>query len=281
MIGAGKQRGIASIPGFALPAVGSLAVAPVLTGTPRPWRVLGVTAHARWCASNDDVLLIADDRAVRLPNAVIAFGGVGKAIGSVSAGEEIVVGGDVVMSGTARWRIVRWWDPQVVPIEADRADVARRIRRAARTLPTGGDGGFGAALGAGDATKVLGRASTLIGRGRGLTPEGDDVLVGAIAGFRHVATSTGDAAGATILNETRNLLLAAARSSTTLLSFALLRHAFAGEVAGPVAGLLRALTGRGELDAAVAATVAIGHSSGPALASGVVSGAAAACGVRL
>jgi hypothetical protein len=65
-----------------------------------------------------------------------------------------------------------------------------------------------------------------------------------------------------------------------LLSFALMRHAFDGEVAAPLGALLRALTGRGELATALAATEAIGHRSGPALVRGAVAGVAAGCGVR-
>jgi hypothetical protein len=134
------------------------------------------------------------------------------------------------------------------------------------------------ALRAGDPGEATSRAMSLIGRGAGLTPEGDDLLAGVVAGYRHVALSFGDTSAADLLEAIRDPLLTAARSATTRLSCALLRHAFAGEVAAPVGALLRALTGRGDLDAALAATMAIGGSSGAAMARGVVGGAAAACG---
>jgi len=240
---------------------------------------MGVSTHVWWCASADDVLVVTDDRQVRLPNAVIAPGGLGS--GGVAPGEEILVGNDLVAPGSGGWRIVRWWDPRVLPVKTSQSVVVGHLRTAARTVPVPGDDGFSAALAAGHAHVATDRAVSLIGRGVGLTPEGDDYLVGAIAGYRHVAASIGNGTASAVLDETRRGLLAAARSSTTLLSFSLLRHAFAGDVAAPVGALLRALTGRGDIYDGLAATAAIGHRSGPALAGGVLCGGAAACGIRL
>jgi hypothetical protein len=74
-------------------------------------------------------------------------------------------------------------------------------------------------------------------------------------------------------------LLAIASGRTTLLSVTLLRHALAGEVPDPVADLMRSVTGRGVVSAAVRSCLSLGGSSGRAMAHGVVSGARAGCEV--
>jgi hypothetical protein len=68
-----------------------------------------------------------------------------------------------------------------------------------------------------------------------------------------------------------------AADRTTALAAALLRHACAGNVAAPVAGLLLALSGRGRVPTAADGLLDIGHTSGLALLSGVVAGVDAAC----
>jgi len=262
-------------------AVGSAALADPLTGHRRPWRVMGVSTHVWWCASEDTILVVTDDRAVRLPNAVIVDPGPAVAPGTVSPGDLVSVGASSVATPRACWRVVRWWDPRVAPVDADPSDVVRLLRAAARLMKLDHEEPLIATLRVGDHHRVVEQAGRLIGSGVGLTPEGDDFLAGAIAGHRHGGDSIGNVGVSTLLDQISPWVLNAARGSTTLLSFSLLRHAFATEVAVPVGMLLRALTGRGDLPAAISATTEIGQSSGPALARGVVGGVAAACGVRL
>jgi hypothetical protein len=98
----------------------------------------------------------------------------------------------------------------------------------------------------------------LVGRGDGLTPFGDDVLCGWLAAHRAagVATSAVDD------------VVRRALARTTTLSATLLECALEGEVADPAADYLRAL---GTPGAATArrSLVALGHSSGEGLASGI------------
>ena len=75
----------------------------------------------------------------------------------------------------------------------------------------------------------------------------------------------------------RGELLDVAARKTNLLSRTLLRHALAGEVPDPVGDLMRALTGWGSLSSALERCLALGGSSGRALALGVVCGARAGC----
>jgi hypothetical protein len=107
----------------------------------------------------------------------------------------------------------------------------------------------------------------LLGSGPGLTPEGDDVLAGYLAGA---------AAYGVPADDVRALVHTEAASRTTTLSAALLRHAAVGEAIPQVGGLLDALAGRRPLDPALAELFAVGHTSGAALASGVIAAAVAA-----
>ncbi len=119
----------------------------------------------------------------------------------------------------------------------------------------------------------------LLGSGAGLTPEGDDLLIGAVAAFRHVGCSLGRRETAAVLDAVSVPIEDAAAIATTRLSASLIRHALVGAVPAPVGDLLRALTGRGELVSSLSPTLAIGSSSGRALAEGVACGAIAACEV--
>lgn len=240
---------------------------------------MGVSTHAWWCAAGDEVLVLADHRAARLPNAVVTNGRPGIGQGVTMPDGDLVTGHGAIIVGDSSWRVVRWWDPRAIPVLTDLHVVLDRVRTLARAAPAPPDKGFAMALRSSDPGAILDQASRLLGRGPGLTPEGDDVLVGAVAAFRYVSRSLSRAAALEGLDAARDQLLASARSATTRLSTVLLRHALDDEVATPVGALLRSLTGRSDLAAALVATSAIGTSSGPALVGGVVSGAAAACGV--
>ena len=107
----------------------------------------------------------------------------------------------------------------------------------------------------------------LLGRGSGLTPSGDDVL----AGYLAAAAAYGLPAGAL-----RALVRRDADRLTTALSAALLRHAAAGEAIPQVSMVLDALTSGRRLTEAITALLAVGHSSGAALAAGVLAAARSA-----
>ncbi len=100
--------------------------------------------------------------------------------------------------------------------------------------------------------------ASLVGRGDGLTPLGDDVICGWLAAHRGAGTPTPD-----VDDAVRRLL-----PRTTTFSASLLACALAGEVVDPVAGYLRALGTTGA-DAARARLEAFGQSSGRGLAHGI------------
>jgi hypothetical protein len=145
----------------------------------------------------------------------------------------------------------------------------------------GATGGYGAGAGAAEAAMLAGlagaagdpdasvaAAARLLGRGPGLTPSGDDILAGFLAG----AAAFGLDAAAL-----RHAVAVLAPARTTALSAALLRHAARGECLDELAAVAAVLTSqppcRSELAGtgrAVGRLLSVGHTSGAALALGLV-----------
>jgi len=112
----------------------------------------------------------------------------------------------------------------------------------------------------------------LLGVGLGLTPAGDDVLAGLLVGL----WSFGQRA-----EPLRRAVLTGLATGTTDLSAALLRCAARGESIPQVNQLLRTMSGsawQGRLDQAMDDLVRVGHTSGTALATGVLAAATMAIG---
>ena len=129
------------------------------------------------------------------------------------------------------------------------------------------------ALQTGDRSHAVEAVTRLIGLGPGLTPSGDDVLVGVEAALHALAQpSAGFLAMATSDVEDR----------TTELAATLLRHAAAGEFAERVHLLLGALLGSDDeaIPAALDRAVAWGATSGSDCLLGVLIGLDVAAGVR-
>jgi hypothetical protein len=91
-----------------------------------------------------------------------------------------------------------------------------------------------------DGERVLRAARELIGLGPGLTPAGDDCLVGVLAVLHRV-----DAAWLASVPALRDGIGAAARAGTTSVSAEFLRHALHGLFAEPLVDLVTATTGEG------------------------------------
>jgi Protein of unknown function (DUF2877) len=129
------------------------------------------------------------------------------------------------------------------------------------------------ALETGDPSLAAEVAARLIGLGPGLTPSGDDVLVGIEAALHALARpSAGFLASAMIDVEER----------TTALAATLLRHAAAGEFAERLHILLAALLGSDDetIPAAIHRAAAWGATSGSDCLLGVLIGLDIAAGVR-
>jgi hypothetical protein len=253
--------------------VGHLFEGPLVEGL-----VLGASEAAIWLTVGSEVLVVCTPDAVRLPNGVVLGQGRGeRPFARLRAGDRSVVGRGIAVVPGLRLGVVRWWDPRPALPATTKHAVMSRVSQARSAVDDRDDCGLGAALVAGDGDGIIRSALPLLGLGRGLTPEGDDLVAAALAAHRLVGAAVGAAKTTRVVDAVTHRLLALAADRTTSLSASLLRHACAGNVADPVGRLLYGLTGRRALRPAIAGLLEVGHSSGPALAAGVLIGATAAC----
>ncbi len=122
-----------------------------------------------------------------------------------------------------------------------------------------------ASLARGDQAASLVSTRRLAGLGPGLTPAGDDILVGVCAALGLVAcTAPLRPQSARALSRLRRLIAETAASQTTALSATWLRHAGEGEFARPVLALAQALAADRQraIKEATAALAELGASSG-------------------
>jgi Protein of unknown function (DUF2877) len=252
-----------------LSAAASSSLRPVLAGSARPATWLGATPAALYLqlAGEPGVLALLAHDAVRLPCALLLpttraelpLTSLGAA-----AGTPVVGDGAVAWTGPAGpvvVRAVREW----APASARNGTVVASALTAVRAgLPGPAALGIDADLVArltGDPAEAV---AGLLGRGPGLTPAGDDVL----AGFLVAARAFGLDA-----RRVRTATAALAPGRTTALSAALLWHAARGECIDEVAALVAALAGQGHPESALRRLLAVGHTSGAALAVGLAAAA--------
>jgi Protein of unknown function (DUF2877) len=264
-----------------LTAAASSALRSVLNGPPRPVGWLGASPAALYLATGGrpGVLAVLTHDAVRLPCGMLLAStseelpltalapSAGPDRRSCAAGH-----GQLSWPGPAGPVVIavgREWAPPRVGRRTVEAAALAQVRAA---LPppaaVGIDGAQLAALSRAAAHPAAGPAAAgrLLGRGPGLTPSGDDVLAGFLIG----ATAFGlDITGA------RQAICRLARDRTTTLSAALLWHAAQGECIGELAALADAVGGRGGPEPAARRVLAVGHTSGAALAWGLVAAAQA------
>jgi hypothetical protein len=272
-------------------AAASSALRPVLAAPARPAECLGVTRGALYLkiSGPPGALVVLSHEAVRLPcglvlpatSAELARFMIRKsyACGSMhnSPGSREMMVGDGAVSwtgpaGPVVVRAVREW----APARLAQGEVAAPALAAVRARLSGADpavsssllAGLGAA--ASDSDAAAAAVTGLLGAGPGLTPSGDDVLAGFLAG----ATAFGIDAAAL-----RHATAVLAPARTTALSASLLWHAARGECIDELAGLAAVLTGerpRELAGPAVRRLLSVGHTSGAALALGLVMAAESA-----
>jgi hypothetical protein len=181
------------------------------------------------------------------------------------------IGNGVLDIGDQRWRPARWWDPRPrLDTRALRTSGRRLLDVVAEQDPTTFGVPMRAAVAA--AQGLAGRspqaAISLLGRGPGFTPAGDDIVAGALAAL---------SLSHTLDPVTRNTVLDAAADRTTALSAALLHCAAAGETVPAAGRLLTATVAATDADLATRAAelYAVGATSGLALALGMAAALAA------
>ncbi|SEO94936.1 DUF2877 domain-containing protein [Trujillonella endophytica] len=267
----------------AVPASASTGVAELLRGPVRPARVLTTLPAAVYLQvateRGPEVVGVLTSDSARLPLGCVLFRpSNGRPLVALPAGAPAEVGGGRIVVGDLAVSAAAWWDPRPKlpsPRPALLPEGVRQLRTAlygdgphsAFNLPglPGGPGGPLAALrGAvrrADLDAALRTATRLVGLGPGLTPAGDDVMAGTMAGLVLLGHPAADrfAGGVYALTAGR----------TTELSRALLRHAMAGRVSGEYAAVLQGLVGERPLGPAIAGLLATGSTSGRALALGL------------
>lgn len=286
-----------SSPRAALPAAASALTARTLREEPREALVVGAHRLGLYLSLEGTVLPVVPSDAVALPTALrlgarssaLPGGASGDLPWGVEPGDRVLVGGGRVVLPGVEVVAVRTWRParvrRVAPGAACSGD-RRRVEAllveatlscdawlapAIRAVCSGGRPGEhpgtrpgGAGPGEGLETPV----AALVGRGRGLTPSGDDALAGALL-VAHAVPAVVAVAPGSLATAVRARLAA-----TTAVSGALLGAAADGFAAHPVVTLVdAAVVGHVEATArALPDVVAIGHTSGRDLLAGVLAG---------
>ncbi len=192
-----------------------------------------VSVHYETGRDDVPVLCVCTPAAVRLPASVVSP--------VLPVGPTRVAGG-VLRDRTRSWRVARWWKPPrpVGLTPPSTLTWPEGVRRADSLRPV-----------------------ELVGRGTGLTPSGDDVLAGALV----AAHATADPRLAWLRSETEDAL---ARRRTTAVSRALLHHAVDGWATPELADFVRAACSSVARPPVTARLLAVGHTSGAALATGAL-----------
>jgi hypothetical protein len=285
------------------PAAASTAIAPLITGPAQPAEVIADVPVAIYLSVGGKVVALVTPAAVPLPNAVVCrelprmtdgnHGGAGRPAGNGVDGSSALVGDGRIQLGRARVIVGRWWDPvpRLPPVD-DLPALTRALDAMRSMLPSWPDSDEPAAEQlvagrellakalAGEATPAA-AADRLVGLGPGLTPAGNDLLAGAVAGLVVFGRALGRRSALDLAKQVAAEVEERA-TRTTVLAADLARHAASGAVAAPVAAVFHALAGAGRpsgrrpLDSAIDRLVAVGHTSGRDLAEGLLLGVAAA-----
>ncbi|MEX2324853.1 MAG: DUF2877 domain-containing protein [Nitriliruptoraceae bacterium] len=277
-----------------IPATVSTALHQIWTGPLRDATVVAVFERAAYLDVSDRtpclVAVVTRDGVHQPGSIVLGAESTQQPLRQVSVGQAAQIGASALVLGRVHVRLTRWWNPR--PHLAARAprqllEFAETIEQAIARLQASqrehhsglvdAADRVAASLAVGAIDEACHQARRLIGAGPGLTPAGDDILAGLIAGLQLLTVRSartakyGDsepgadtslaAAAATVGQR----IAGAATDRTTFVSAALLAHAARGEVAREVAIMLTDPT-----PTAVANVMRIGATSGPDLCLGIV-----------
>lgn len=265
----------------------------LITGPRRSGRVLGVFPTAVYVAVDAErgadgapqggIELVAVETAdgLGLPSAAtLAALSSTRPLQAVRAGDAAHVGEGRLDIGPLAFDVVRWWSPRRPrAVENETYDDARLIAvsQLLPALPAELDDRLRtltSALTTAIDADVQDAATALLGLGPGLTPEGDDVLAGVLV------TLMARPATRPLAQRLGDIVASLAESRTTTLSAGLLRDAADGFAVPALVDFVNALhevdphaggsTTRRPLTEVVVRLLAVGHTSGAALAHGAV-----------
>jgi hypothetical protein len=251
--------------------VASTGLHGLLTGSRTPAVVLGRSGHAIWLHTGESVVVITVGDGARLPNGIHIPAETGaEVLRRVRDDTTALIGNGRVVLDDVAVTIGRWWDahPRLPSVTID--DLAARLEGLPAEIPDFDGSSLSHSLRVRSAGGVLHAARSLLGKGPGLTPEGDDLLTGAVAATRLLGEALGREATVAWIAGISLPLAKLAEERTTTFSAAMLGLALRGQVVEPAAVLLRALAGRGDVAAGHLGLIRLGHTSGPAIAAGIV-----------
>jgi hypothetical protein len=244
-----------------VPAAAPLPARDLLTGPPRPGRVVGVHPSCVYVVSDTAeprLVGVETADALGLPCALrLGLDAADRPFAAVSPGDPARVGAHRVELGPLTVQVVRWWAPPMVrpPVAGPSrggpprwVDLAEHLRDVPAPVDPTAD------------------PADLLGRGPGLTPAGDDLLAGLLLAVHHDAAARDDLLP----------VVAAAPGATTALSASLLEEAAAGRGVPAALALADALGGHGaaqDVTTVLDRLLRVGHTSGAALAHGLLRGA--------
>jgi hypothetical protein len=279
-----------AVSGHAVPQHPVAAPAPLvslLSGPAVSGRVASVGRLAAYLVTEvGDVVGVVRPQAVVPPCAVLLPAQLDPR-DALHPGEPVSLGGGWLRTASVGLRVARWWHPRPLPSGLVDAGALERATALMAELDCGtgrsdsdGDPARAAALAVADpAARVLadgdGEAAgrllgAVLGLGPGTTPSGDDVACGLLLGARAFDLSP------VALEVAAAAVRRRATTATTAVSAGLLAEAAAGRAPEPVLRAVEALLGSGDVEAALTALLAVGHTSGADLATGVLAAATAA-----
>jgi hypothetical protein len=210
--------------------VASSLLAPILAHPTSRLEILGSSSNLIWIALNGQAITIQTVRpgdSQALPTSIFLPKRTHALVTQIGLSRGRLAFGDHALE------VIRWWQPPKAPIATSRMDFA-------------------------DPPSV----GRLLGRGTGLTPEGDDIL----AGWLVMARSIRHPAFTSVLNE----ISRTSKMMTSTFSASLLLHAGAGYGVSPLIAYVNALLRNSKSQFVVReALTRVGHTSGEALAIGV------------
>jgi Protein of unknown function (DUF2877) len=260
----------------------------LVAGPGRAGQVLGAFPAAVYVGfpaeGGGELVAVETADGLRLPCAatLAAASGAGP-LQAVRAGDDACVGDGRLVVGPLVLDVVRWWSPRpprtVSSYDDARLDAVSQLLPALSQDFEARLGSLTTALAASAASDVPAAASALLGLGAGLTPLGDDLLAGLLV-------TLAAAPGTRLLARHLGAVVAGqAVTRTTTLSTALLRDAADGFAVPALVDLVDALHGAEHTDLAgrptthrtltdvVVRLLAVGHTSGAALAHGALAAA--------
>jgi hypothetical protein len=267
----------------------------LFAGSRRPGQVLGVFPTAVYVGfgADEGSELVAVETAdgLRLPRAVtVAAASSARPMRAVRIGDDAHVGEGRLDVGPLALDVVRWWSPRrprTIPSSNTSTgtstghDDARldAVLRLLPALPADLEDRLASltqALETSRPTDLQNAVTALVGLGAGLTPQGDDVLAGLLVGLAAASRTR------PLAHRLGAVVTGLATSRTTTLSAALLRDAADGFAMPALVDLVDGLhevepslrtTGQRTLADVVVRLLAVGHTSGAALAHGAVAAA--------